>query len=98
MEQHIPYYPALDWQPDNFGDYVIPTTADIPEIMVEIYECPSKEGPYGAKGMGEMTANMPSPAIANAVHDAIGVWIDKLPIAPERVLRAIEAKKTKTKS
>ncbi len=92
MEQLSPYYPTLEWQPDNFGDYVIPTAADVPELSEEIYECPSTGGPYGAKGMGEMTANMPGPAIVNAVHDAIGVWINELPITPERVLRALEAK------
>jgi CO/xanthine dehydrogenase Mo-binding subunit len=41
-----------------------------------------------------MTANPPSPAIVNALHDAIGVWITDLPITPEKVLRALEAKQT----
>jgi CO/xanthine dehydrogenase Mo-binding subunit len=37
-----------------------------------------------------MTANPPAPAIVNAVHDAVGVWITELPLTPERVLRALE--------
>jgi CO/xanthine dehydrogenase Mo-binding subunit len=44
------------------------------------------------KGVGEMTANPPIPAIANAVTDAIGVQICDLPITPEKVLRALESK------
>jgi hypothetical protein len=55
-------------------------------------ENPSADGPYGAKGIGEMANNPQPPAIAAAVHDAIGVWITELPITPERVLRALEAK------
>jgi CO/xanthine dehydrogenase Mo-binding subunit len=50
----------------------------------------SANGPFGAKGVGEMTANSPIPAIANAVTDAIGVQITDLPITPEKVLRALE--------
>jgi len=89
MEQLHPYYPKLDWQPATLSDYVIPTSVDIPEIETAITECPSTSGPFGAKGIGEMTANAPAPAIVNAIHDAIGVWIHELPVTPERVLRAL---------
>jgi CO/xanthine dehydrogenase Mo-binding subunit len=65
---------------------------DIPELTTEMVECPSTEGPFGAKGIGEMTANPPGPAVVSAVHDAIGVWITDIPITPEKVLRALEAK------
>lgn len=92
MENLSPYYPSIDWQPRTLGDYVIPTAVDVPELRVEIVECASKDGPYGAKGIGEMTANAPSAAIVNAIHNAIGVWIDKLPATPEQVLRALEEK------
>jgi CO/xanthine dehydrogenase Mo-binding subunit len=57
-----------------------------------VLEFPSKDGPYGVKGVGEMTANSPIPAIANAVANAIGVRIYDLPITPERVLRALAEK------
>jgi CO/xanthine dehydrogenase Mo-binding subunit len=93
MEHLYPYYPSLEWQPETFGDYVIPTAVDVPELEQEILECPSTNGPYGAKGFGEMTANLPSPAIVNAIYDAVGVWIDDLPATPQRVLRALEEKK-----
>ena len=92
MEQLYPYYPSLEWQPETFGDYVIPTAVDVPELQLEILEYPSTNGPYGAKGFGEMAANLSSPAIVNAIYDAVGVWIDDLPATPERVLRALEKK------
>ena len=53
---------------------------------------PSANGPYGVKGVGEMTANSPIPAIVNAIHDACGVRIDSLPVTPEKILRALDAK------
>ena len=65
---------------------------DVPDIETLMVECPSTHGPFGVKGIGEMTANPPSPAIVNAVHDAIGVWITDIPITPEKVLRALEEK------
>ncbi len=91
MENLYPSYPSLDGQPRTLNTYVIPTAADIPEIMeAVVVECPSTGGPYGAKGVGEMTGNVPAPAIVNAIHDAIGVWIDELPATPERILRALQ--------
>jgi CO/xanthine dehydrogenase Mo-binding subunit len=89
MEQLYPYYPSLEWQPQTFGDYIIPTAVDVPKLEQVILECPSTNGPYGVKGFGEMTANLPSPAIVNAIYDAVGVWIDDLPATPEKVLRAL---------
>lgn len=89
-EQLHPRYPSIEFQPTNLGDYAIPTTMDIPEIEAVIYECPSTNGPFGAKGIGEMTANSPAPAIVNAIHDAVGIWITDLPANPEKVLRALE--------
>jgi hypothetical protein len=65
---------------------------DLPQVDTLIIENPSAGGPYGAKGIGEMANNPQPPAIAAAVYDAIGVWITELPITPERVLRALEAK------
>jgi CO/xanthine dehydrogenase Mo-binding subunit len=50
---------------------------------------PHKNGPFGAKGVGETGVFSPSPAIANALYDAIGVVVTDVPLTPERVLRAI---------
>ena len=57
-----------------------------------VLEHPSSTGPFGVKGVGEMTANAPIPAIVNAIYNAIGVRITDLPVTPEKVLRALEAK------
>jgi CO/xanthine dehydrogenase Mo-binding subunit len=89
-ETTAPYYPAIDHGPDDFTHYLMPGAAELPEIEARILEIPSANGPFGMKGVGEMTANSPIPAIANAVTDAIGVQITELPITPEKVLRALE--------
>lgn len=95
MEDLYPYYPSMDWQPQDLQEYLIPTAVDVPDIIDDvIVECPSTGSYYGVKGLGEMTANIHGPAIVNAVHDAIGVWIDKIPVTPERILRALEKKAT----
>ncbi|MBW2283804.1 MAG: xanthine dehydrogenase family protein molybdopterin-binding subunit [Deltaproteobacteria bacterium] len=92
LENLYPHYPSPKFQPRSLGQYMLATTMDIPDIETVMVECPSPEGPWGAKGIGEMTANPPSPAVVNAVHDAIGVWITDIPITPEKVLRALEEK------
>ncbi len=80
----------------NFTDYKIPTTVDMPEVVPIFVETDDPEGPFGAKGMGEMTM-VPTPAaIANAIYQAIGVRIRSLPITPEKVLKALAEKKQKT--
>jgi len=56
-----------------------------------ILQRPAESGPFGAKGIGEMTANAPIPAIANAVFDACGVRLEEMPFTPERVLRGLDA-------
>jgi CO/xanthine dehydrogenase Mo-binding subunit len=70
-------------------DYRLPTAADVPNIESLIVEVPSEDGPYGARGVGEPPVVPTSAAIANAVHDAIGVRITEIPITPERILRAL---------
>jgi len=85
-----PYYPEVDHIPAGFSEYVLPGPSELPEIECVVLEYPSVNGPYGVKGLGEMTANSPIPAIANAITDAIGVRITEIPITPEKVLRALE--------
>jgi CO/xanthine dehydrogenase Mo-binding subunit len=91
-ETTAPYYPAIDHSPGGFSEYVVPGPTDLPEIDSIVLEMPSSTGPYGAKGVGEMTANPPIPAIVNAIYDAVGVRITELPVTPEKVLRALEEK------
>lgn len=92
METTAPYYPAVDHSPGSFSDYIIPGPADVPEIESVVLEYPSSNGPFGVKGVGEMTANSPIPAIVNAIYNAVGVRITELPVTPEKVLRGIEEK------
>ncbi len=70
----------------RFSEYHIPTVADMPrEFIPFIVEVPDPTGPFGAKGVGEMTTLPTAPAIISAIHDAVGVWIDNLPATAEKV-------------
>ena len=73
-------------------DYKMPTAMDVPELTSFIVEANHREGPFGAKGVGEPVTCPGAPALANAVDDAVGVRITQLPLTPERVLAAIQAK------
>jgi len=75
----------------SLAEYQIPTVLDMPlEIVPLIVEVADPTGPYGAKGLGEMTTLPTAPAVINAIHDATGGWITALPATPERVLAAIK--------
>jgi CO/xanthine dehydrogenase Mo-binding subunit len=69
-------------------NYIIPTALDTPPLRVEIVEQPYSRGPGGAKGVGELPMDVPAPAVAAAIRQATGCWIDALPILPERILEA----------
>ena len=72
----------------SFKDYLIPTCADMPEIVPIIVESPEPTGPFGAKGVGEPALIPTAPAIINALADALGERIYQLPANLERVLEA----------
>jgi CO/xanthine dehydrogenase Mo-binding subunit len=91
FEATEPYYPAREHGPEDFEEYLMPGPADNSVMQSLIIEHPADNGPFGAKGIGEMTANAPIPAIANAIFDAVGVRIDEMPFTPERVLRGLDA-------
>ena len=86
-----PYYPDRKCGPTDFTQYLMPGPGDLAEMASVIIERPAANGPYGAKGIGEMTANSPIPAIANAIFDACGVRVTSMPITPEKVLRGLDA-------
>ena len=71
-------------------DYRIPTSLDTPAIESLIVESIDPEGPYGAKEAGEGPLHPSIPAIANAIYDAIGVRMDRLPFSPPKVWKAIQ--------
>ena len=76
----------------SLADYKIPGILDLPEMMSNVViDANQHNGPFGAKGVGESGTFGVSPAIANAIEDAIGVRITSLPITPEKIYRAIRA-------
>jgi len=78
----------------NFTDYKIARASDMPdEHVVTLIENPQKDGPYGARGIGELTMLSIPGAIASAVFDATGVNLFKLPMTPESVWTAIKQQK-----
>jgi CO/xanthine dehydrogenase Mo-binding subunit len=80
MEEFVP------GQTFSFKDYLIPTCADMPEVIPIIVESPEPTGPFGAKGVGEPALIPTAPAIINALADALGKRIYELPANLERVL------------
>ena len=74
---------------DSFLDYKIPRIADVPPVESILIETDDPDGPFGAKGVGEPAIVPTAAAIANAVYDACGVRIRKLPILPEDILRGL---------
>lgn len=80
----------------NFTGYGLPTVYDVPEeIVSRSIETIDPVGAFGAKESGEGTQVSTIPAIVNAIHNAIGVWMTELPVTPEKVMKALEAKKAK---
>ncbi|GAA4956720.1 CO/xanthine dehydrogenase Mo-binding subunit [Nonomuraea thailandensis] len=91
FESTEPYYPhSREHGPADFAEYLMPGPADLPAQTSVFLERPAGNGPFGAKGIGEMTANAPIPAIANAVYDAVGVRLTSMPFTPEKVLRGLD--------
>jgi CO/xanthine dehydrogenase Mo-binding subunit len=76
----------------NYLDYKLLTARDVPPMETVIVETDEKDGPFGAKGIGEPGLVPTAAAVANAVYDAVGVRIRDLPITPEKVLAALKAK------
>ena len=76
----------------DMTNYLVPSIRDIPKFESTLIENKDSDGPFGAKGIGEPTLIAASPAVANAVYDAIGVRIKSLPITPEKILDALEGK------
>jgi len=75
---------------DQLSTYLIPTIWDIPEkVETVLVEVPDPNGPWGARGVGELPFLPVAPAIGAAIHDATGVWVNEFPFTPERVLKAM---------
>jgi len=75
---------------DQLSTYLIPTIVDIPEAVESvIIEVAEPNGPFGARGLGELPFLPLAPAIAAAVYDATGVWFNEFPLTGERILRGL---------
>jgi CO/xanthine dehydrogenase Mo-binding subunit len=75
----------------GFLDYRIPVASDLPMIEAILVEVPNPNHPYGVKGVGEANIVPPMAAIANAIQQATGKRLTELPMAPHKVLAAIDA-------
>jgi CO/xanthine dehydrogenase Mo-binding subunit len=71
---------------DRLATYLIPTSLDAPAITSILVEKPFSGAPHGAKGVGELPMDVVAPAVIDAIHDAVGVWVTQLPATPERIL------------
>ena len=76
---------------NSFMQYKIPTRLDMGKIRVEFESAYEPTGPFGAKSIGEIVINTPSPALANAIYHACGVRLRELPMTPERIKMAMLA-------
>ncbi len=83
MEEYVP------GRNENLHDYLIPTIGDVPEVVSILVESGDPVGPYGAKGIGEHSLIPTAPAILNAIRDAVGAPVRRVPATPDRVLEAI---------
>lgn len=79
---------------NSFMQYKVPTRMDVGDIRVEIIGSYEPTGPFGAKSIGEIVINTPSPAIAGAVANAAGVYIRELPITAEKIYYGMQGTKT----
>ncbi|MCK7487645.1 MAG: hypothetical protein MZU97_20605 [Bacillus subtilis] len=75
--------------------YRIPTRREAPDMTTEFADSYESSGPFGAKSVGEIGIDTPPAAIANAVYNATGIRITKLPITPEDLLIQIHSHKEK---
>jgi CO/xanthine dehydrogenase Mo-binding subunit len=83
------YRHGLHKQPSML-DYKSPTFLEMPEVETILVETLDPEGPYGAKEVGQGPLLPVIPAVASAVHDALGVWVDEVPVTPDKILRALD--------
>jgi CO/xanthine dehydrogenase Mo-binding subunit/aerobic-type carbon monoxide dehydrogenase small subunit (CoxS/CutS family) len=81
---------------DRMARYRVPTFKHTPEIVSFVVEHPTREGPYGAKGVGEIVGIPTAPAITNAIYHAVGVRLDRLPVDHEFIWKALKNNEVKS--
>ncbi len=77
----------------GFAKYILPTALDVPTITSVLITEPDPKTPLGVKGIGEPAITPTAAAIVNAIHDAVGVRLTRLPATPERVMAALREKR-----
>ena len=92
-------YEGVDYTPNgyvkqnSFMQYKVPSRVDVGKLRVEFESSYEPTGPFGAKSIGEIVINTPSPAIADAVFNATGLWIRELPITSEKIAMGLMEQK-----
>lgn len=74
---------------NSITDYIIPTSKDVPKITSELMNVPYIHGPYGAKGLGELTLIGTAPAYSLAISNALDIQINKIPVKPEELIKMV---------
>ena len=92
LTENVQYTPTGRLQNNSFMQYRLPTRLDVGPINVEFEPSYEPNGPFGAKSIGELVIDSPSPAIAHAVYNATGVWVRDLPITAEKLYQAMKQK------
>lgn len=85
LYENIQYTDKGQMMNNSFMQYKIPTRQDTGKVRVEFESSYEKSGPFGAKSIGEIVINTPSPAIAEAIYQAVGLRFRELPITPEKI-------------
>jgi xanthine dehydrogenase molybdenum-binding subunit len=75
---------------DRLARYRMPNIDQAPEIISFVVEHPTDDGPYGAKGVGELVSIPTIPAITNAIYNAVGVRVEQLPVDQEEIVKGIQ--------
>jgi CO/xanthine dehydrogenase Mo-binding subunit len=91
LTENVTYDEAGKPKEKSFMQYKLPTRLDMGKLRVEFENSYEPTGPFGAKSIGEIVINTPSPAIAHAIYRATGVWHRELPITPEEIALGIES-------
>ena len=90
--EDVQYDKKGNLQSNSFMTYKIPGRGDVGTIRVAFEESYEPTGPFGAKSVGEVVINTPSPAIVAAIYNAVGVQITDLPVTPEKVFNGMQQK------
>jgi len=74
----------------NILDYKVPSLLEVPPMEIDFVELPQEYGPFGAVAIGQASTPPVPPLLANALHNAVGVWVTDLPLSRNRVLAALD--------